>query len=99
VVEEIDTSEDVSSWGISSNPLGDAISIKKDPAGPFLWICLSQGPDENPGALQYPQIQLNAQAPRTHRVLLMIDQYTCRIIGLAVHTGPVDGIGTGNWEI
>lgn len=29
---------------------------------------------------------------RTHWVLLVIDQYTRRIIGFAVHAGPVDGI-------
>ena len=29
---------------------------------------------------------------RTHWVLLVIDQYTRRIIGFAVHVGPVDGI-------
>lgn len=29
---------------------------------------------------------------RNHWVLLVIDQYTRRIIGLAVHAGPVDGI-------
>jgi hypothetical protein len=36
---------------------------------------------------------------RTHWILLVIDQYTRRIIGFAVHAGPVDGIALCRIEV
>jgi transposase InsO family protein len=84
--------------------LAYGIDIDKDVVRRVLVRHYRPTPDGNgPSWLTFPghmkdslwsvdMFRCESAALRTHWVLLVIDQYSRRIIGFAVHAGPVDGI-------